>query len=57
MSGMKLALLAIVGLLVFSVPSGSGSTRSGPVCTGAASSIVVGEPAVTTWYPPGCVHP
>ncbi|HEY7691331.1 MAG TPA: hypothetical protein VH816_03225 [Gaiellaceae bacterium] len=54
---MKLALLAIVGLLVFSVPSGSSSTRSGPVCTSGASSVVVGEPAVTEWYPPGCVHP
>jgi hypothetical protein len=26
-------------------------------CTSGASSIMLGEPPVTTWYPPGCVHP
>jgi hypothetical protein len=56
-SGVKLVLLTILVLLVFSVPSGSGSTHAQPMCTSAASSASLGEESVTTWYPVGCLHP
>jgi hypothetical protein len=52
---MRIALLTVIGVLMFGVPSGS--TQSGPPCTAGASSVVVGQEPVTTWYPPGCIHP
>lgn len=51
----KIALLVAVGVLLCAVPSAS--TQTGQPCTSAASSVVMGEAPVTTWYPPGCVHP
>jgi hypothetical protein len=51
----KIALLTVVLLLVLAVPSAS--TQTGPPCTSATSSVVLGEPPVTIWYPQGCVHP
>jgi hypothetical protein len=50
----RIALLIVFGLLLFAVPSASSQT--GTLCTAGASSIAVGEPPVTIWYPPGCIH-
>jgi hypothetical protein len=53
----KLVLLVAVGLLLSAVPSASTHTgQLGVPCTSGASSITLGGPAVTTWYPPGCIH-
>ncbi|HZO62302.1 MAG TPA: hypothetical protein VFB35_04915 [Gaiellaceae bacterium] len=55
---LKVALLVAIGLLLCGVPAGSPRTGQAPQpCTRGASSIILGEPPVTTWYPPGCVHP
>jgi hypothetical protein len=55
---LKLAVLAVIGLLLCSVPAASTQTgQPAPPCTGGASSISLGEPPVTTWYPAGCAHP
>jgi len=54
---LQLALLAAVGLLVCVVPAASTHTGQAQPCTSGVSSITLGEPPVTTWYPPGCVHP
>jgi hypothetical protein len=54
----KLALLT--ALVLLACVTSSASSRSAPpipTCTGAASSVAYGEEPVTTWYPPGCVHP
>jgi hypothetical protein len=54
---LQLALFAAVGVLVCAVPAASTHTGQGQPCTSGVSSIRLGEPPVTTWYPPGCVHP
>jgi hypothetical protein len=55
---LKLALLAAVGMLVCAVPAASTHAgQPGQTCTSGASSITSGESPVTTWYPPGCIHP
>jgi hypothetical protein len=55
---LKVALLVVVGLLVCAVPAASTHTgQPGQPCTSASSSIRMGEPPVTIWYPVGCVHP
>jgi hypothetical protein len=54
----KLTPLVAVGLLLCAVPAASTHTgQPAQPCTSGASSIMLGEPPVTTWYPPGCVHP
>jgi hypothetical protein len=54
---MRLALLTVLVLFACVAPSASSQGASAPPCTSGASSVVYGEPAVTTWYPTGCVHP
>ena len=57
---LRLTFVTILVSLICAVPSGSTHTarsQNGPICTAGAASAVVGEEPVTTWYPPGCVHP
>jgi hypothetical protein len=55
---LKVALLVAIGTLVCAVPAASIHTgQPGQPCTNGTSSITFGEPPVTTWYPPGCIHP
>jgi hypothetical protein len=53
-AAMKLLILIVVGVLVCEVPSAS--THTGPPCTSAVSSVVMGQEPVISWYPPGCIH-
>jgi hypothetical protein len=54
----KLAVLGAIGTLVCAVPAASThTTQPGQPCTSGTSSITLGEPPITTWYPPGCIHP
>ena len=51
----RIALITALGLTLFAVPSASPQT--GLPCTSGASSIAMNGSPVTTWYPPGCIHP
>jgi hypothetical protein len=54
---LKIAILVCTGLLLCAVPSASTHTgQPQQTCTSASSSITIGDPPVTIWYPPGCAH-